>query len=83
MKLKIYTLSITICLLMLTKNAMSQMDILPNAKTICIGSETLQSPSGHVFDPKNDTGIWNVAILQRSLEDSDPELEKLLLNVAN
>jgi len=63
---------------MLTKNAMSQMDILPNAKTICIGSETLQSPSGYVFDPKNDTGIWNIAILQRSLENSDPEIEKII-----
>lgn len=66
------------CFLMTAKNAVSQMDILPGAKTICIGSETLQSESVQVFDPKNDSGVWNVAIIQRNLEEEDPELEKII-----
>ncbi len=54
------------------------MDILPGAKTVCVGSEILYSESIQVFDPKNDSGVWNVAIVQRNLEEEDPELEKVI-----
>ncbi len=78
MKLKIYTTGISFCFLLLTKNAVSQMDLLLGAKTICAGSEILLSESVYVFDPMKDSGVWNVATLQRDLEENDPELEKII-----